>query len=125
MAAARSTSTVYATPVDCRPGSISARIDGGIFGAGIVAGGHNKIAAFARGLAHLGALGAVAIAAAAEKRDHARAGSRGHLAGERGEVAQRVVGVRVVDDHRERLARIDGLEAAGNGPEGGNGGDEM
>ena len=117
MAAARSTSTVYATPVDWRPGSISARIDAGIFGARIVAGGDDEIAAFARCLTHFGALGAVAIAAAAEERDDARAGSSGDLAGERSQIAERVVGMRVVDDHGEWLARIDGLEAAGNGLE--------
>ena len=76
-----------------------------------------KVAALAGGLAHLGALGAVAVAAAAEERDDARAGIRRHLAGERGQVAQRVVGVRVVHDDGEGLAGIDGLEAAGNGLE--------
>ena len=117
MAAARSGSMVYATPVAFRPGSISARMASGIFGAGIVAGGDDEIAAFARGLAHLGALGAVAVAAAAEEGDDARAGCCGDLAGERGQVAQRVVGVGVVDDDGEGLAGIDGLEAAGNGLE--------
>ena len=92
---------------------------------GIVAGGDDEIAALAGGLAHLWPLGAVAIAAAAEERDHARACGCGHLARQRGQIAQGVVGVRVVDDDGERLAGIDGLEAAGNGPEHGNGGDEM
>ena len=45
-----------------------------IFGARVVAGGHDKVASLARGLAHLGALGAVAIAAAAEERDDAAFG---------------------------------------------------
>ncbi len=109
-----------------RPGSISARMARGIFGAGIVAGGDDEIAAFARGLAHLGALGAVAVAAAAEERDDARAATcGGHLAGEGGQIAQGVVGVGVVHDHGEGLAGVDGLEAAGNGLERGNGGDEM
>jgi hypothetical protein len=37
-------------------------------GAGIVAGGHHKIASFASGQAHLRPLGAVAVTAAAENR---------------------------------------------------------
>ena len=49
----------------------------------------------------------------------------GHLARQRGQVAQGVVGVRVVDDDGEGLAGIDGLEAAGNGSERGNRGGEM
>ncbi len=125
MAAARSTSMVYATPVDLQAGLDLGEDGGGIFGAGIVAGGDDEIAALARGLAHFRALGAVAVAAAAEERDDARAGCGGHLAGERGQVAQRVVGVRVVDDDGEGLARVDGLKAAGNGLEVRDGGDEM
>jgi len=39
---------------------------------------------------------------------------RSHLAGKGGEIAQRVVGMRVVDDDRERLTCIDGLKAAGD-----------
>ena len=50
---------------------------------------------------------------------------RGHLAGKRGEVAQGVVGVGVVDDDGEGLAGIDGLKAAGNGIESWDGGDEF
>ena len=97
----------------------------GIFRAWIVAGGDDEIAAFARRLTHFGALGTVAIAATAEERDDARAGSGGDLAGERGQIAERVVGVRVVDDHGEWLAGVDGLEAAGNGLERWNSGGEM
>ncbi len=96
-----------------------------IFGARIVAGGDDEVASLARGVAHLGALGAVAIAAAAEERDDAAAGFRGQLARESDEVAQRVVGVRVVDDHGKGLARIDGLKAAGDGCETRDGFDEM
>jgi len=96
-----------------------------IFRARIVAGGDDEIAAFAGGHAHLGALGAVAIAAAAKERDDALAALRGHLPGERREIAQRVVGVGVVHDHGEGLARIDGLKAAGNRFERGHAGNEI
>ena len=107
------------------PGSISARIAARIFGARIVAGGDDEIAALARGLPHLRPLGAVAVAAAAEERD-ARACLilRGHLPRERSQIAQGVVGVRIVDDDGEGLAGIDGLEAAGNRLEMRNRGDE-
>ena len=44
-----------------------------IFRARIVAGGDDEVASLARGLTHLGALGAVAVAAAAEERDDAPA----------------------------------------------------
>ena len=74
MAAARSGSMVY-----CDAAGFEAGLDFGedgerIFGAGIVAGGDDEVAAFAGGLAHLGALGAVAVAAAAEEGDDALAG---------------------------------------------------
>ena len=75
-----------------------------IFGARIVAGGNHEVASLARGVAHLGALGAVAIAAAAEERDDAAAGLRRQLAGQGDQVAQRVVGVRVVHNDGEGLA---------------------
>ncbi len=63
------------------------------------------------GLAHQGALGAVAVAAAAEERDHT-AGGQGarHL----NDVAQGVVGVRVVDHDQKGLAAVHALEAAGD-----------
>ncbi len=66
-------------------------------------------------LAHLWALGAVAVATATEERDDAAAGVRGELAGQDDEIAQGVVGVGVVDDHREGLAGIDRLKAPGHG----------
>ena len=96
-----------------------------IFAAGIVAGGDDEVAALACGFAHLGALGAVAIAAAAEDSDDALARLRRHLARKCGQIAQRVVGVRVVDDHGEGLAGIDRLKAAGNRLERGNCGDKI
>ena len=60
-------------------GGLEAGLDFGedgerIFGAGIVAGGDDEVASLARGLAHLGALGAVAIAAAAKEGDDAATG---------------------------------------------------
>src|ERR1700721_1659014 len=78
-----------------------------IFGAWIVAGGNHVVASLACGLTHFGALGAVAVAAAAEERDDMCAGFCGHLAGEMGEVLQRIVSVGVVDDHGEGLAGVD------------------
>jgi len=119
MAVVRSGSMVYWTPVALRAGSI--REDGErLFRARVVAGGDHKVAALAGRLTHLGALGAVAVSSAAEDGDHARSRIRRHLAGERGQVTQRVVGVRVVDDRGEGLAAVDELEAAGNRFEVGN-----
>jgi hypothetical protein len=69
----------------------------------------------AGGQAHLRTLGAVAVAAAAEERNHALARLRRHLPGQNDQVAQRVVGVGVVHDHREGLARIDGWKRPGTG----------
>ena len=117
MAAARSGSIVYWTSAGLQAGLNFGENRQRIFGARIVAGGDDEIASLARGLAHLGPLGAVAIAAAAEQRDHAPAGLRGHLPRQGSQIAQRIVGVRVVHDHGERLARIDRLKAARNGLE--------
>ncbi len=85
----------------------------------------DEVAAFAGGLTHFGALGAVAVAAAAEDGDDAATGVRGELAGERDEIAKRVVGVGVVDDDGEGLACIHELEAAGDGLQIWNGFDEV
>ena len=74
MAAARSGSTVYATPVDLQAGFDFGEDGERIFGARIVAGGDDEVATLARGLAHLGALGAVAVASATEDGDDALAG---------------------------------------------------
>ncbi len=85
-----------------------------IFGARVVAGGDDEVASLPCGQAHLGAFGAIAIAAAAEDSEDAATGLRGHLARKSSEIAERVVGVRVVDDDGEGLAGVDGLEAAGD-----------
>ena len=50
---------------------------------------------------------------------------RDELAGEDGEIAESIVGVRVVHDDGEGLACIDGLKAAGHGLEMRDGGDEF
>ena len=80
----------------------------GIFGAGIVAGGNNEVASLARRLSHLWPLGAVTVAPASKERDDAAAGLRGELAGQDDKVAQSIVGVGVVHDHREWLAASTG-----------------
>ena len=76
---------------------------------------HDDVAHAARGLAHQRTLAAIAVAAAAEQRDDAAGGMQ--LARRGQQVAQRVVGVRVIHDHQERLAQVDALEAAGHGAE--------
>ena len=70
------------------------------------------IAAAPGGLAHEGTLGTIAIAATAEHGHDSRgsSGARDELAGERCEIAQRIVGVSIVDHHSERLAAVDALE---------------
>lgn len=104
-----------------------------IFGARIVGGEHNEIAALASSIAHQRAFGAIAISTAAEERNDpsllawARTGGaarasiwtfirtmRDEISSECGEVAERVIGVRVVNHHREGLSAIDLLKTAGN-----------
>ena len=82
-----------------------------ILRARIVAGEHHEVAQLAGGLPHQRALGAVAVAAAAEQRDHALGAE---AARHRDDVAQRVVGVGVVHHDDERLAFVHPLEAAGH-----------
>ena len=125
MAAARSGSTVYWTPLACRPGSISARIAAGSSERGLSLVATTKSLPSPAAWPILGRL-VRSRSPPQPKSVMTRApGARGHLAGERGQIAQRVVGVGVVHDHGEGLAGIDGLKAAGNGLERGNGGDEM
>ena len=83
-----------------------------IFAARIVGGQHDEIAAASGRLAHQRTLGAVAIAAATEHCDDSggRSAARDELAGQGGEIAQRIVGMSIVHDHGERLAAIDALE---------------
>src|SRR5579871_4663845 len=88
-----------------------------IFAAWIVAGGDDEITSLTRSFSHSRPLGTVAVSAAAEERDNTTARLLRHLPCKGGEIAQSVVGVRVVHNHREGLPRIDRLEAAGNGTE--------
>ena len=85
-----------------------------ILAARIVGGEHHKIAAAPGGLAHQRALGAIAIAAATEHRHDSRRSSaaRDELARQRCEISQSIVGVSIVDNHRERLAAVNALEAS-------------
>src|ERR1019366_7065495 len=73
-------------------------------------------AALARRLAHQRTLRAIAISAAAEKRDDLafEAGASDKIASQRGKVAERVIGVRIIHHHREGLAAIHAFEAPGN-----------
>src|SRR5580700_2031950 len=80
-----------------------------IFGTGIVAGDDDKFASLARGVAHLGALGPVAVSAAAEERDDTATGFCNELTSKCDQVAQSVVGMRVIHDHGKGLAAINGL----------------
>ena len=66
----RSASIVYFAPVFCRPTTASLMMAQRIFAARIIGGQHHEIAASSRSLAHQRTLGAIAIAAAAENRDH-------------------------------------------------------
>jgi hypothetical protein len=91
----------------------------GIFGARVVAGEDDQIAALAGGAAHLGALSAVAVAAAAEESDDSALRVAGtavgyELAGQGDEVAQGIVGVGVVDDDGDAVAGRHDLEATGD-----------
>src|SRR4029077_5511657 len=73
----------------------------------------------ARSFAHQRTLGAIAVATTAEKRDDltVEAGAAHKIASQRGEVAERVVRVRIIHDDRERLPAIHAFEAAGNARE--------
>ena len=112
----RSGSTVYFTPVFCSPTSASLMMAQRIFAARIVGGEHDEIAAPPGGLAHQRTLGAVAVAAATEHSDDSPRTSvaRDELARQSSEIAQRVVGVSVVDDDGEGLAAIDALKSSGD-----------
>src|SRR5208337_307859 len=61
----------------------------------------------------------VAIAATSEKGDDLafETGAGDKIASQGGEVAERVVRVRIIHDHRKGLAAIHALEAAGNAGE--------
>ena len=84
-----------------------------VFAPRIVRRQHDDFARAARRLSHQRTLGAVAIPAAAEQSDDAAIGIEFPRSGQ--QVAQRVIGVRVIHDHEERLSHFDTLEAAGHG----------
>ena len=91
-----------------------------IFRTRIVGSEHDEVAALPRRLAHQRTLGAIAIAAAAEKCDDLafQVQLLSHkIARQHGKVAKRVVSVRIVHHHREGLAAIHALKAAGNAAE--------
>ncbi len=79
-----------------------------ILRARIVGSEHHKIAALARRLAHQRTFGSIAIPPAAEKRDDSafESGAGHKLPSQRRQIAQRIVRVRVIDDHCERLPTI-------------------
>ena len=113
MAARRSGSTVYFAPARCKPDH--GIIDDGqrIFTARIVGSQHHEIAAPARGFAHQRTLGAIAVAAASENRNYSAlaSGLLHKFARQRGQVAQRIVGVGIVHNHGERLTAIHALKS--------------
>ena len=80
-----------------------------VLGARVVGRDHREVGESGGDLAHQRPLLAVAIAAAPEHADQPPAG---HLPGGVEDVLERVGGVGVVDDDRERLALVDRLEAA-------------
>src|SRR5439155_2610227 len=87
-----------------------------IFAARVIGGQHHEITAPAGGLAHYWALGAIAIAAAAKHSDHPTflASTLDKLATESREIAECIIGMRIVHDDRKRLFAIDSLKAAGD-----------
>src|SRR5256885_2158685 len=89
----------------------------GIFAARIVGSQHHKVTATASGLAHQGTLALITIAAAAEERDHPAGMRLGcyEFARQGCKVAQCVVGVRIIHDHRKWLPNFYALETPGRG----------
>src|SRR5438105_4156979 len=89
----------------------------GIFAARIVGSQHHEVAAAAGRLAHQRPLALIAIAAAAEERDHpaGRRLRRNEIARQGGEISQRIISVSVVYDYGEGLAGFDSLETPGGG----------
>ena len=84
-----------------------------IFAARIVRSQHDDVARASGRLSHQRTLGAVPVAAATEQRDDAARGIEFLRGGQ--QVAQRIIGVRVIHNHQKRLAQIDALEAARHG----------
>src|SRR3954454_17588914 len=99
--------------LDPAAGSLEDLADDGLrrLVAGVVGGDDRDVGALTGDRAHERALGAVAVAAGAEDHDEAVLRER---AGGAQDVVERVGRVGVVDEDRERLALVDGLEAAGD-----------
>ena len=89
----------------------------GIFAARIVGSQHHEVTAAPGRLAHQRPLALIAIAAAAEERDHpARLRLRRNEIARQGcEISQRIISVSVVHDYGEGLAGLDPLETPGGG----------
>ena len=86
-----------------------------ILGARIVRRDHHDVAETSRHHAHQRALRAIAISASAE---HGNQTARCELAGRLEQITQRIVGVRVIDDHRDVIHwRRNQLETARNAGE--------
>src|SRR5581483_3692258 len=86
-----------------------------IFAAWIVGGQYHEIAAPARGIAHQWALGPIAITTASEHCNHAPflSGLCNKLAGQRSQIPQGVIRMRIIDHDRVRLSAVHALEAPG------------
>ena len=86
----------------------------GVFAAGVVAGKDDEVATASCGLTHQRALGAVAVAAASENSQDSPgpAALVKEIMCDGREVADGVVGVSVVHDHRKWLTKIEPLETA-------------
>src|SRR6185437_7393074 len=84
--------------------------------ARVVAGDDDEVAGFRSRQAHLLTLGAVAVAATAEEGNDTAAVDTNAVASKRNEIAESIVGVRVVNDDAEACAfrACYDLEAAGN-----------
>src|SRR5205085_231807 len=87
-----------------------------IFTAGIVRSDYYEIAAASGSFAHQRTLGPITIAPATKNRDHFafQAGLLHKLASQGSQIAQRIVGVRVIDHYCERLLAIYTLESSWN-----------
>src|SRR5207245_285504 len=103
------------------PGSLQARkriVDDvqRILTSGIIAGDDDVVATFPSGFSHQGTLRAVAISAATKDGDDLAFGpvATREVASKPCEILKSIVGVRVVDDHCERLPFIDLLKSSGN-----------
>src|SRR5262249_41685564 len=86
----------------------------GILTPRIVRGEHDKIAPLTSAAPHQRAFCPVAVTSAAEERDNSAFCGFYEFACQRSEIPQRIIRVRVVDHHSERLSHIDRLKAPRN-----------